>query len=798
MEPKVKSPMKDIAAMWVKKDAADTRLLPEYCASARTGGPSLATNAEADIQRSVKAIVRELDQGPPGGPISRGMFRWTLHKKSERDPYNSIFLIKSLISELELAKKDNKHYILPLLNILMYTIIQAAYIPDDLHEKAYKFCKGLLSFSKPYCTIAHEYAVMLKAERKAPGILYQRLIISEHGLKNDTFPHWERVFIFADPDLISEEVCSALYNEIHSMNPNEIFTVNMSHVIKHTIQAALGETCNINRLDEVLQTKPFNVIERYFQEVVAITEQSCFSSEEVTGAQKRHISKLQQLYQTIMSSAHQVLPTKDRLQNVLLPNPDISFFIWREDDLLWKELVQFVKSRCGSSQDVMNSDSDNFELSETTYSLNIEQTRLSVLSNDSGIVKDCGDLPLSNDVPAAGANEKEQTKFVRKACIKKKSYDSDNTLNISDIYDNSTTGGNMKLHRKFGCNTMLFNFKQQKPNTARVVVLGNDCILGRLAKAFLSIRKRETRRCILTSKLNLQFYYIPVTNEKQTPVSTSKVIPLLHNDLSCEMSRYLGSIDPWYNSNINSLRDMIPELARTSPPSGQQSSADPFIVDVTSYYVRMGYQPVCFQIYSVMFTFTDETIECVDDVFLIQLDAELPELKCTKEVTLTRKRAVSEGVGVQIAIAYKKIALSNRENTRQFKSRCTGLMMKAIPSTEAEDLVCLNVNISEVTNKLNLSGKISLTENIKIKTSHIKVEVQDTFAKSMVVCLDKDSRRIYRDVVSIEVSPCLEPGYSFHKMRSLRFGHSQAENVGLTKYMPKSLLLPINTFVGML
>ncbi|XP_067914154.1 phosphoinositide 3-kinase regulatory subunit 6-like [Heterodontus francisci] len=795
MEPKVRSPVKDTVAEWEKKDAGDTTLVQEYCTA---GSPGTATNAETDIQRSVKAIIRELDQEHPAFQCSRGMFRWTLHKKTQRDPYNSIVLIKILIIELELAKKDNKHYILPLLNTLMYAIIQAAYIPDDLHEKAYKFCKGLLSFAKPYCTIGHEYAVMLKAERKAPGVLYQKLVISEHGLKNTAFPHWEKIFIFADPDLISEEVCNALCNEIHSMNPNEISTVNMGHVIKHTIQAALGETCNINRLDEVLQNKPHNVIERYFQEVVSITEQSCFSPEDVTTAQPKHISKLQQLYKIIISSAHQALPANERLQNILLPNPDISFFMWKEDDLLWKELVQFVKNKFDSSLDFINSDSDNSEMSESTDAPNLEQTRLSVLSTDSGIVRDCGDPPLLNDVSPAGTSEKEQNKLVRRPGIKKKSYDSDSTLFLSDIYDNTATGGNMKLQRKFGCNTMLFSFKQQKPNTARIVVIGNDCILGRLAKAFLSLRKRETRRCILTTKLNLQFYYIPVTNEKQSPVSASKAIPLLHSDLSCEVSRYLGSIDPWYNSTINSLRNMIPELARMSISSGQQSGADPFIVDVTSYYVRMGYQPVCFQIYSVMFTFADETVECVDDVFLIQLNADLPELKCAKEVTLTRKRTTSQGLGAQIAVAYKKIALSNREITRQFASRCTGFVMKAIPSNGAEDLVCLNVNISEVTNKLNLSGKISLTENIKIKTSHVKIEIQDSCGKSMTVCLDKDSRRIYKDVVSIEVSPCLEPGYCFHKMRTSRLSQKENENTGLTKYMPKCLLLPINTFAGIL
>ncbi|GCB69827.1 hypothetical protein scyTo_0008457 [Scyliorhinus torazame] len=742
MESKVKEPVEDTAAAaWEEKDAEGTGSSQEHCTRIRAGSPSVAVNAEADVQRSVKAIIRELDQGHTGVQCSRGMFRWTLHKKTERDPYNNIFLVKILIRELELAKENNKHYILPLLSILMYAIIQAAYIPDDLHEKAYKFCKRLLSFPKPYCTIAHEYAAMLKAERKAPGVLYQKLIISEHGLKNNVFPHWEKTFAFVDPDVISEEVYNSLYNEIHSMNSNETFAVNLGHVINHTIQAALGENCNISRLNEVLQNEPCNVIEAYFQEVVAITEQSCFSSEEVTTAQKKHISKLQQLYQKIMSSAHEVLPPNDRLQNILLPNPDISLFMWKEDDQLWKELVQFVKNRFGNSQDIANSDSDNSELSEPTDSLNFEPTRLSVLSTDSGIVRDCG------DPPPAGEDDKTQSKLFRRDGMKKKSYDLDNTLLLSDIPDNTATGADTKLQRKFGCSTLLFNIKHQKPNTARIMLIGNDRILGKLAKTFLSLR-------------------------------------------------YLGSIDPWYNSNINSLRNMIPELARMSTSFGQQSGADPFIVDVTSYYVRMGYQPVCFPIYSVTFTFADNTVECVDDVFLIQLVADLAELKSAKEFTLTRKRAISEGPGVQIAVEYKKIALSNRKNTRWFTNRCTGLMMKAIPSNETEDLVCLNVNIAEVTNKVY--GKIPLTENIKIKTSHIKIEVHDRCGKSMVVCLDKDPQRIYKDVVSIKVSPCLEPEYYFHEMRSSKFNHSKTKNIGLTKYMSKYLLLPINTFAGIL
>ncbi|XP_069785700.1 phosphoinositide 3-kinase regulatory subunit 6-like [Narcine bancroftii] len=796
MESKVRNPVTNTEAVWEKNCAGEIRVLKECCAS---GSSSVAANAEAEIQRSVQAIIRELDQEHPAFQWSRGMLRWTLHKKTERDPYCSNFVVKILISELEQAKRHKKPYILPLLNILMYAIIQAAYLPDNLYEEAYQFCKGLLSFPKPYGTIGHQCTDMLKAERKAPGFLYQRIIISEQGLKNDTFSHREKIFIFADPDLMSEEVIKALYNEIQSVSQNDTSADNMSHVVKHSIQATLGENCDVSKLDAALQNKPYKEIEHYFQEVVAVTEQSYFSSEEVTTAHRIHSSKLQQLYENIISSSQQVAPSNEKLQNILLPNPDMSFFMWKEDDLLWKELVQFVKNQLDGSQDLMNSDSDTSEMSETTDGHNAEQMRLSVLSTDSGIVRDCGDPTVGNDTPPSKFSERDQTKLCRKGCVKKRSCDLGNALFFPEIYDNTATGNAMNLHRKFGCNVMSFSIKQQKPNTARVVVIGNDCILGRLAKAFHSLRKREARRGILTAKLNLLFYYIPVTNEKQCPVTVEQINHLQQSDLSCELSRYLGSMDPWYNSNINSLRNMIPELAKMSTTSGPKSSTYPFIVDVLSYYIRMGCQPVCFQIYSVKLTFSDKTDEIVDDVFLVQLEAEFPELqKCAKEATIVRKRGVYEGIGGQIEVTSQKIALSNRECTKQLASHCIGLVIKTIPSTSTEDLVCLDVSISEVTSKTNLSGKTSLIGNVKIKASNIKIKVQDNCGKSMVVCLDKDSRRKYKKVISIDVSPCLEPGYCLHKMRTSRFCQNETENIGLTKYMPKCLLLPINTFAGIL
>ncbi|XP_007886653.2 phosphoinositide 3-kinase regulatory subunit 6 [Callorhinchus milii] len=584
-----------------------------------------AGDVEADILHSVQAIIRELDQDKPTFQRSQGMFRWTLHKKIERDPYNSMILARILIDELEQAMRENKPYLIPLLNTLLYTIIQAVYIPDDLYEKAYKFCKELLSWARPYCTIGYEYAVMLHAERKAPGALHQKLVVSEHCLKNESFSHGEKVFVFADPDLVSKEVCDALRTEVHSATASQPSAVYKMHVIQHCLQAALGESCDLELLLEALQSKPHCVIERYFQEVVGVMYHSCSSKKEVPATRSKHSSRLHQLYTNILGSTHQVTPLKGRLRNIPLPNPDVRLVMWREDDALWQELEEFVTGRLCSEESSMNSDMDNAEMNEHVNWSNNEQTRLSVLSTDSGIVRDCGDAFAAQDTespqdsmlahsPHPETCEVERPKLSRRHGMKIKHTGSDKQTPLLDFIDGASS-----LQRRSGRNALLFNLKVQRAFTARVVMIGNDCILGRLAKAFHSLRKREVQRLFLTSKLDVEFYYVPVLNTKWASASLSKVCPSLNGDHSCELSRYLGIIDPWYHSNIHSLQTMVPELATMSASCRQPSRSDPFIVDVITYYVRMGHQPVCFQIYSVKLVFAQEMTVFVEDVFLIQL-----------------------------------------------------------------------------------------------------------------------------------------------------------------------------------
>lgn len=108
-------------------------------------------------------------------------------------------------------------------------------------------------------------------------------------------------------------------------------------------------------------------------------------------------------------------------------------------------------------------------------------------------------------------------------------------------------------------------------------------------------RKRETKKFCLTPRLSLQLYYIPVLAPQvtgQDPEASRK--PELG-----ELASFLGRVDPWYESTVNTLCPAILKLAEMPPYLDTSRTVDPFILDVITYYVRMGTQPIYFQLYKV-------------------------------------------------------------------------------------------------------------------------------------------------------------------------------------------------------
>ncbi|NXM80462.1 PI3R6 kinase, partial [Oenanthe oenanthe] len=730
---------------------------------------------ESDILRRVRALLRELDGHHPSCHSDRGMLRWTLHKKIDQNPSTSCVLVRILVKELERAERgDLWHYIIPLLHTLMYTLIQAPCIPDELCARVYDFCKRLLTLPKPFCTIGLDYASRLQVERTAPGTLYQRMVISEQSLPSAPFPYQEKIFIFADPELLPEAICNVLVTDTEAAQVSQSPQGCMSCVVTHALQAALGDTCDTHGLRARLQALPPGEVEHWFQQVVAAVEGA---GSEGGWDRGQHTARLERIYHGLLGSSPAGNAPQEGLQGTPLPNPSISFHLWTEDEQLWKELVLFLRPLSQSCEpDCLGQDLDALEMQDMVADCGCcGQSRFSVLSTDSGIERD---LPAQDEPCPA---DPERSRLHRKGGIKKKLSPLESVALLqagSNVPGGKPPG---KLPRRAG---MSPEPSLQRLHTARVVLLGDDRILGRLAQAFHSLRKREARRVFLTARLNLQLYHIPVLPDQADPEEL------------CEVAGYLGRADPWYESNINTLCHMIPKLANMPSSPSRALVTDLFLTDVIAYYARMGTQPVCFQVHSVKVLFQDPAQDPAEDVFLTELLTQVQDSPSHRELSTTKKKSALDGPGIDLTVTYRKVVLSDRQKELALSLRSSGLLMKAIPAEEAEDLGCLSVTITEIIRINNLAGRSFSAVAHRFKTRNIKIRSPEQ--RPFTVRLDKDSRRTYRDVIGLEVSPCLEPSYCLQKTRTMKFSPHETEDVGLVKYLPKSLLLPINTFAGVM
>lgn len=699
------------------------------------------STVDINIRSSVKALFKQSCHAAS----EKGMLRWNLYKKVQTHPSCTVTLVKKLVKQLQkgidkLQIFESPTRIIPILHTLYYVVLQSpALISPRLYQTMYACLMRLLVLPRPYSAVALNTLKHIKTEMFTPGSLFHRRVIAEQSLKNDHLKLQERVFLLADPELLSApleatvradlEVCSSLRDPL-------ILKRNM---LLRLLQSGLGSYCHSPTLRQTLESLGDQCLEGFFQETVAAVEDGVKMGPE---GWKIYIDDLKRIYANILTPSDE--NEDNTIYPVSLPYPEINFILWNDEEDLWNILTNFTLSSGPS-----------FDADE-----NEKSPRESMWSGDSGIDVTETDRPQS---PLRNTNALKRRKAY-------KSTKSNNQLSLVNYkMDSSSTNSPSS--------------REQRGHTARIVVMGDDRILGKLACAYRSIQEKESKHIMLTKKLNLQFYYIPIT-DAETSLSPQLDVPI-QEDTRLSLASFLGKVDSWYDQNINSLQTIIPKLATMQMNHNRPSEQNLFFLDTLCYYLRCGEQKVNLPLYKVMMTrCSNEASSLTEEVFVSSLEADVAEFKHLKDRRAKscnhRKKSVDVFGGV-ISVSYRQTFLSKREMYKGVCPMACGAVITSEPSAvHGDDYLGVRFN------------SVSPEETTKIFTKTISIKAMEN--RTLVVCLDKDLRRTYNDIQRIEVFPYIDPGCNIQS----KFSMSMSKELPLSKFVDKVLSLPINTFSGVI
>ncbi|KAK9535552.1 hypothetical protein VZT92_007927 [Zoarces viviparus] len=707
----------------------------------RTTTVALST-VESSVYKTVQALLKEMSGQSAG---EKGLIRWSLYKKLEANPSCSVSLIRVLVKELEklmqIQQTRSYTHTIPVLHTIYYAVMQSGVmIPTSVYQTLYECMMRLLILPSPYSAVALSTLRSIKMEMTTPGSLYHRRVTAEQNLTNELFTLQEKVFVLADPAVFPAPLEAAVRTHLEASS----FLRNTSTVerkmVLHALQTGLGTTCQSSRLAQTLEALGEHMVKTYFQEVVLAVEKSVKHG---AGGHANYVNILQNIHRDILTASKEEQTELDHSSvfSTAMPYPKINFHLWKDEEDLWNLLATFAMC-CGSNSTSVDKEEDK---------------RDSVRSEDSGIKRDLKENNLDD------ASKSPPPSFTRRNAVKLMK--TARKLSLMSEKMDAFPGG-----------SPLFN-EDGRRHTARVVVLGDDRVLGRLATAFHSIRERESKRLILTKKLNLRLYYIPVTD---AALSLSSPASPGENEGRLSLASLLGRVDPWYNGNINSLGAAISKLAGKQSVHREPPGPDVFLLDTLCYYLRCGTQPVNLPLYSVKMT-RSSCDDVAEEVFVAHLEVDIPEFrhlkkKSTKEPGVRRKKSTAAVFGSVISVSYTEISLSKRKVVKGEAPMTCGVVITSEPAAATSGKDRLTVEFHSVNPGNNTTIQ---TQNISIKALQ---------HRTLSVCLDKDSRSTYTDVQRVVISPCLKPGCSV--------GSSSEQELLFSKYLHKVLYLPINTFTG--
>ncbi|XP_041642285.1 phosphoinositide 3-kinase regulatory subunit 5 isoform X2 [Cheilinus undulatus] len=368
-----------------------------------------------------------------------------------------------------------------------------------------------------------------------------------------------------------------------------------------------------------------------------------------------------------------------------------------------------------------------------------------------------------------------------------------------------------------------------KNMTLRVVVFGADHVVGKVARAYNSLRRKETECPRLSRAFKLRFYFVPVRRDSAagpgslrspssvvqtgTPkgASLSNDLPLMSTgDSTNDIANLLGMLDPWYERNTLSLLNLPATVVCQQTSKTESESYDssyeqrlPILADLVLYYCRYATRPALIQLYQA-----ELTLACGEkrtEVFIHSLElGHTAGTRAIKAMGAASKRFGIDGdreaVPLMLEVLYNRVVISGRSQWKKETKVCTSVnLTKACKNPEELDskMEYLLLTMTEVLKRQSGKSKKGYNQQLSVTEVKVdKVQISGAGDTTFAVCLDQDEKKILQSVTRCDISVCYKPDSSSDwKLREFL---TSAQIQPLNPTFCSLLCLPIVTFSGAL
>uniref|UniRef100_A0A8C4PWI6 Phosphoinositide 3-kinase regulatory subunit 5 n=1 Tax=Eptatretus burgeri TaxID=7764 RepID=A0A8C4PWI6_EPTBU len=296
-----------------------------------------ATDGHQRLLHSFRCCLQNLGGSRSNNRVAFGTSRYCLEELVRRNAAFPLSLIKHILERFEQVQESCAYeQLIPLIVLLRSAVIQTPWFPEEgrLLDRAVACVRPFLAWPVPYCNQAVSLLAFLRAELRAPGIAYQRLVRQEHGLETGTCANVIKTILLLDPTEVSPELVSILKGATTELPTSH--AKHCAHLVYHGLHATLGPKVNLDNLLEALLAQDEACLLRLAQRM-ADTQEEAAGRDNMGGARRYLIEALSGLKKEIDSLESSSVPTgadcETGLHAVPVPLASCIPHNWRDDNL---------------------------------------------------------------------------------------------------------------------------------------------------------------------------------------------------------------------------------------------------------------------------------------------------------------------------------------------------------------------------------------------------------------------------------------------------------------------------------